>query len=146
MKLLILSTIVSVLTGCGSENHKSKVYRRKIEFYKPKKLKILYEEPEETPLEKYYKVHLIETDIAKIELNTERLRKMNADTKKWIVLSLQEIKKARAELARRKAEIAKIVKQDQLLKEMRQELKEIEIRIEQVKKKRQEERERRLRS
>jgi len=146
MKSLILLTIVLVLTGCGSENNKPKVYRRKIEFHKPEKLKVLYTEPEETPLEKYYKVHLIDTDIAKIELNTERLRKMNADTKKWILLAFQEIKKARVELARRKAEIAKIKKQNQLLMEMRQELKEIKIRIEQVKKKRQEERERRLRS
>ncbi|MCK4982823.1 MAG: hypothetical protein KAS17_07855 [Victivallaceae bacterium] len=146
MRLLILSTIVLALTGCGSEKHKPKVYRKKIELYKPKKLKVLYAEPEETPLEKYYKVHLIETDIAKIELNTERLRKINADTKKWIMLALREIKEARAELTRRKTEIAKIKRQNQLLKEMRQELKKINIRIEKLKKKRQEERERRLRS
>jgi len=146
MKLLILSTIVLALTGCGSENHKSKIYRRKIEFHKPKKLKVLYAEPEETPLEKYYKVHLIDADIAKVELNTYRLIKMNADTQRWIVLALQEIKKAQMELARRKAEIAKTQKQLQKIKEMRKELKKIEVRIEKEKKKRQEEKEKRLRS
>ena len=146
MKLLILSTIVLALTGCGSGNQKSKVYRRKIEFYKPKKLKILYKQPEETPLEKYYKTHLIETDIAEIELNTYKLIKLNKDTKKWIVLALQEIKNAKVELARRKAEIAKIKKQNQQLEEMKQDIKEIRIRIEKVKEKRQEEKERRLRS
>ena len=146
MKLLILSTIFLALTGCVSEDNQPKVYRSEIEFYQPEKLKVLYAEPEETPLEKYYKVHLIDTDIAEIELNTYRLSKMNADTKKWILLALQEIKKARVELARRKAEIAKIKKQNQQLEEMKQDLKEIRIRIEKVKKKRQEEKERRLRS
>ena len=146
MKLLILSTIVLALTGCGSEKHKAKVYKKMIELYKPQKLKVLYSQPKESLLEKYYKVHLIETDIAKIELNTERFRKMNADTKKWIMLALREIKEARAELARRKTEIAKIHKQSQLLMKMRRELEEINIRIEKIKKKRQEEKEKRLRS
>jgi hypothetical protein len=146
MKLLILSIIVLALTGCVSENHEPKVYRSKIEFHKPEKLKILYAEPEETPLEKYYKVHLIDTDIAEIELNTERLRKVNADTETWILLAMREIKKAQAELARRKAEIAKTQKQLQRILEIKKELEQIEIRIEKVKKKRQEEKEKRLRS
>ena len=146
MKLLILSAIFLALTGCVSEDNKPKVYRNKIEFYQPEKLKVLYAEPEETPLEKYYKVHLIDTDIAEIELNTYRLSKMNADTKKWILLALQEIKKARVELARRKAEIAKTKKQLQKIKEMKKELNEIEIRIETTKKKLKEEREKRLRN
>jgi len=119
MRLLILSIIVLVFTGCDSEDHKSKVYRSKIKFHKPEKLEVLYAEPEETPLEKYYKVHLIDADIAEIELNTERIRKMNADTKKWIMLALQEIKEARVELARRKTEIANIHKQSHLLIKMR---------------------------
>ena len=146
MKLLILSTIVLALTGCVSENNQPKVYRSEIEFYQPEKLKVLYAEPEETPLEKYYKVHLIDTDIAEIELNTYRLSKMNADTKKWILLALQEIKKARVELARRKAEIAKTQKQLQKIKEMQKELEKIEIRIEKAKKKQQEEKEKRQRN
>jgi len=145
MKLLILSTIVLALTGCVSENNQPKVYRNEIEFYQPEKLKVLYAEPEETPLEKYYKVHLIDTDIAEIEINTYMLSKMNADTQRWIVLALQEIKKARAELTRRKAEIAERKKQLKKIKEMRKELKEIEIRIEKANKKRQAEKEKRRR-
>ncbi len=144
--LLALFMIIFALTGCVSEDHKPKVYRTKIEFYQPKKLKVLYAEPEGTPLEEYYKVNSIDTDIAEIELNTYMLSKMNADTKKWILLALQEIKKARAELARRKAEIAKIKKQLQQVKEMRKELKKIDVRIEKIKKKRKKEREKRLRN
>ncbi len=144
--LLALFMIICALSGCVSKDRKPKEYSTKIEFYQPEKLKVLYAEPEETPLEKYYKVHLIDTDIARIELNTYRLSKMNADTQKWILLALREIKKARAELTRRKAEIAKTQKQLQKIKNMRQELKQIEIRIEKAKKKRQEEKEKRLRS
>ncbi len=141
-----LFVIIFTLTGCVSEDYKPKVYRNKIEFYQPEKLKVLYAEPEETPLEKYYKVHVIDTDIAEIELNTYSLSKMNADTQKWILLALREIKKARAELARRKAEIAKTKKQLQKIKEMKKELKEIDVRIEKLKKKRKKEREKRLRN
>ena len=136
-----------VLTGCISKSHKPKVYRRKIEFYKPEKLKVLYSMPKEENLpEECYKINFPDTAIAKMMLNTHKLRKINANTQKWILLARREIKKARAELARRKSEIAKIHKQNQLLKKMRRELKEIDIRIKKLKKKRQEEKERRLRS
>jgi hypothetical protein len=145
-KTLVLFMMILALTGCVSKDHKPKVYRTKIEFYQPEKLKVLYAEPEETPLEEYYKVNSIDADIAKIELNTYRLSKMNADTQRWIVLALQELKKARAELARRKAEIAKTQKQLQKIKEMRKELKQIEIRIEKEKKKQQKEKEKHLKS
>jgi hypothetical protein len=146
-KSLLLLMIILALTGCVSKAHKPKVYRRKIEFYKPKKLKVLYAAPEEENLpEECYKINFPDTAIAEMMLNTHKLRKINANTQKWILLARREIKKAHAELARRKAEIAKIQKQLQKIKEMRKELKQIEIRIEKAKKKRQEEKERRLRS
>jgi len=147
MKLLILATIFLALTGCVSKDNKPKVYRTKIEFYKPEKLKVLYSMPEEKNLpEECYKINFPDTAIAKMMLNTHKLRKINANTKKMILHARREIKKGEAELARRKDEIAKTKKQIQKIKDMRQELKEIEVHIEKVKKKRQEEKERRLRS
>ena len=146
-KPLLLFMMILALTGCVSENHKPKVYRTNIEFYKPEKLKVLYSMPEEEELpEECYKINFPDTAIAEMMLNTHKLRKINANTQKWILLARREIKKARVALARRKAEIIKTRKQLQKIKEMRKELKEIEIRIEKTKKKRQEEREKRLRS
>ena len=137
MKILILFTMILALTGCVSEDRKPKVYRTKIEFYQPEKLKVLYAMPEEEELpEECYKINFPDIEIAEIELNTYMLQKMNEDTKKWIVVALQEIKKAQAELARRKAEMAERKKQNQLIKEMKKELKEIDARIEKIKLKR----------
>ena len=137
MKILILFTMILALTGCVSEDRKPKVYRTKIEFYQPEKLKVLYAMPEEEELpEECYKVNSPDIEFAEMELNTVMLRKMNEDTKKWIVVALQELKKARAELVKRKAEMAKNEKQRQLIKEMKNELKEFNTRIEKIKRKR----------
>ena len=124
--------MILALTGCVSEDRKPKVYRSKIEFYQPEKLKVLYAMPEEKELpEECYKINFPDIEIAEIELNTYMLQKMNEDTKKWIVVALQELKKARAELVKRKAEMSEKKKQNQLIKEMKKELKEIDARIEQ---------------
>ena len=132
MKILILFTMILALTGCVSEDRKPKVYRTKIEFYQPEKLKVLYAMPEEEELpEECYKVNSPDIEFAEMELNTVMLRKMNEDTKKWIVVALQELKKARAELVKRKAEMSEKKKQNQLIKEMKKELKEIDARIKQ---------------
>ncbi|MCK4981515.1 MAG: hypothetical protein KAS17_01260 [Victivallaceae bacterium] len=137
MKILILFTMLIALSGCISEKHQPKVYRTNIEFYKPEKLKVLYSMPEEEELpEECYKINFPDIEFAEMELNTQMLRKMNEDTKKWIVVALQEIKKAQAELARRKAKMTEKKKQNQLIKEMKKELKEIDARIEKIKLKR----------
>ncbi|MDD5727231.1 MAG: hypothetical protein PHV59_01585, partial [Victivallales bacterium] len=64
MRSLILFTILVGLGGCASEDHEPKVYRHEITFHQPEKLKVLYAEPEENAVEKYYRVYLIDTDIA----------------------------------------------------------------------------------
>lgn len=120
------------LTGCISEKHQPKVYRTNIEFYKPEKLKVLYSMPEEEELpEECYKINFPDIEIAEMELNTQMLRRMNDDTKKWIVIALQKIKSGQAELDKRKAKMSEKKKQNQLIKEMKKELKEIDNRIEQ---------------
>lgn len=136
MKILILFTMLLALTGCVAEDRKPKVYRSKIEFYQPEKLKVLYAMPEEDELpEECYKINFPDIEFAEMELNAQMLRKMNEDTKKWFVVALQELKKARAELVKRKAEMSEKKKQNQLIKEMKKELKEIDDRIEQKLKK-----------
>jgi len=132
MKILILFTVILALTGCVSEDRKPKVYRHKIEFYKPEKLKVLYAMPEEEELpEECYKINFPDIEFAEMELNTQMLRRMNEDTKKWIIVALQKIKSGQAELARRKAKMSEKQKQNQLIKEMKKELKEIDDRLEQ---------------
>ena len=132
MKILILFTVILALTGCVSEDRKPKVYRSKIEFYQPEKLKVLYAMPEEEELpEECYKINFPDLEIAEMELNTQMLRKMNEDTKKWIVIALQKIKSGQAELDRRKAKMSEKKKQNQLIKEIKKELKEIDGRLEQ---------------
>ena len=132
MKILLLFIMLSVLTGCVSDQDKPKVYRTKIEFYKPEKLKVLYSMPEEEELpEECCKINFPDIEFAEMELNTQILRKMNEDTKKWIVIAWQEIKRGQAELDRRKSRMSEREKQCQQIKEMKKELKQITTRIEQ---------------
>lgn len=132
MKLLILSVILSALTGCISENHKPKTYISKIEFYKPKKMKVLYEMPKEENLpEECYKSNCPDIEIAKKELMLQALRRTNKDAKLWIAIAENNIKKAREFLAREKARMLEREKQDKQIKNMLKELKEIDARIKQ---------------
>jgi transketolase len=132
MKILLLFIMLSVLTGCVSDHDKPKVYRTKIEFYKPEKLKVLYSIPEEEELpEECYKINFPDIELAEMELNTQMLRKMNEDTKQWIAIAWQKIKQGQAELARRKSRMAERKKQKQLIEEMKKELKKITTRLEQ---------------
>jgi transketolase len=132
MKILLLFITLSALTGCVSDQDKPKVYRTKIEFYKPEKLKVLYSMPEEEDLpEECYKINFPDIEFAEMELNTQMLRKMNEDTKKWIAIAWQKIKQGQAELARRKSRMAERKKQKQLIEEMKKELKQITARLEQ---------------
>jgi len=132
MKTLILFTVLLALTACVSDKNKAKVYRHKIEFYKPEKLKVLYSMPEKEKLpEECHKINFPDIELAEMELNTQMLHKINQDTKKWIVIALQKIKIGQAELDKRKAKMSERKKQYQLIKEMKKELKEITSRLEQ---------------
>ena len=135
MKILILFTVILTLTSCISENHKPKVYRHKIEFYQPEKLKVLYSEPEESEFEKYYRIHPIETDFAEIALETHRMHKMNADIEKFIKDAKERLKKFQEFAVRKRAEISEREKQYQQIKEMQNELKKIDSRLKQKHKK-----------
>ncbi|MFA6716785.1 MAG: hypothetical protein WC082_07875 [Victivallales bacterium] len=135
MKALILFTVVLALTGCVSEEHKPKVYRHKIEFYQPEKLKVLYSEPEESEFEKYYRSHPIETDIAEINLETHRMRKVTAHMEKFLKEAEERLKKFQEFAARKKAEIAEREKYRQQMEEMKKELKQIDADLEQKRKK-----------
>lgn len=130
MKILLLFIILSVLTGCVSDQNKPKVYRTKIEFYKPEKLKVLYSMPEDEELpEECYKINFPDIEFAEMELNTQMLRKMNEDTKKWIAIARQKIKQGQAELDRRKSRMAERKKHKQLIEEMKKELKKINTQL-----------------
>ena len=135
MKILFLCIMLSALTGCISEEDKPKVYRHKIEFYQPEKLKVLYSEPEESKFEKYYRVHPIETDLAEIALETHRMRKMNADIEKFFKDAKERLKKFQEFAVRKRAEISERAKQYQQIKEMQNELKKIDSRLKQKHKK-----------
>ncbi|MFA6716475.1 MAG: hypothetical protein WC082_06290 [Victivallales bacterium] len=135
MRSLSLLTIIWVLAGCVSEDQEPKVYRHEIKFHQPEKLKVLYSEPEESDLEKYYKVHLIETDIAEAELETNRLREMNAYMEKFLKNAQERLKKFQEFAVRKKVEISEREKQRQQMEEMKKELKQIDSRLKQQRKK-----------
>jgi len=137
MRILILFIMIAVLTGCVSEKNKPKVYRRKIEFYKPEKLKVLYSMPEEKKLpEECYKINFPDTQIAKIELDTQKLRNFNEHIKEVTKAAKEKLKIFQAFSVQKKAEISERKNQRQLIKEMKNELKEFNTRIEKIKLKR----------
>ena len=130
MRILILFIMIAVLTGCVSEKNKVKVYRRKIEFYQPEKLKVLYSMPEEKKLpEECYKINFPDTQIAKIELGTQKLRNFNEHIKEVTKTAKEKLKIFQGFLVQKKTEISKREKQCQLIKEMEKEIKEINDRI-----------------
>jgi len=137
MRILILFIMIAVLTGCVSEKNKVKVYRRKIEFYQPEKLKVLYSMPEEKKLpEECYKINFPDTQIAKIELDTQKLRNFNEHIKKVTKAAKEKLKIFQEFSVQKKSEISKRKKQRQLIKEMKNELKEFNTCIENIKLKR----------
>jgi hypothetical protein len=130
MKILILLTMLLALTGCVSDQNKPKVYSRKIEFYKPEKLKVLYSMPKEKELpEEYYKTNFLDTKIAKLELETQKIRNFNKLAKASVKVAKEKLKIFQGFLAQKEAEISKREKQCQQIKEMEKELKAINKRI-----------------
>jgi len=132
MKILILLITLAALTGCVSEKNQSKVYRRKIEFYQPEKLKVLYSMPKGKKLpEECYKINFPDAQIAKIELDTQKLRNFNEHIKEVTKVAKEKLKIFQEFLAQKKAEISEQEKQCQQIKEMEKEIKGINSRLEQ---------------
>ena len=130
MRILLLFTMLLALTGCVSDQSKPKVYRRKIEFYQPEKLKVLYSMPEEKKLpEECYNINFQDTQIAKIALETQKIRNFNEHIKKVTKAAKEKLKIFQKFSAQKKAEISERESQRQLIKEMEKELKEMNKRI-----------------
>ncbi|MDD5728515.1 MAG: hypothetical protein PHV59_08135, partial [Victivallales bacterium] len=82
-------------------------------------------------VEKYYRVYLIDTDIAEIELEIHRLRKMNAYIEKFLTGAKGKVKEFQEFTVRQKAELAESGEQGQQIEEVKKELKEIDFRLKQ---------------
>ena len=134
MKILILFAMLLALTGCVSEKNKPKTYRTKIEFYKPEKMKVLYSMPEEKELpEECYKINFPDTIIAKVKLQSQKLRNLNKLMKQDADTAKGKLKIFEGFLAEKKAEISERAKQYQQIKEMEKELKEISTQLKTIK-------------
>ncbi len=125
MRYLMFFMTLLTLTGCISEDHKSKVYTNKIEFFQPKVQKILYAGTERKKLPyEYYKINFPDTEIAENKLNIHILRRLNKHNKAFIPVAQKELKMVQEFTADLKVEISEIDNQHKQLEELKKQIKE----------------------
>ena len=132
MRFLIFVLVLFVLTGCNTKNQK--VYRNKISFYQPEKLKVLYAAPKQKKLpKKCYKINFPDADIAEQSLQLETIRRLNAHNKAFLPKAQKELKEFQKFIADLKTRISERNKQYKQLKELEKQIEESNQRIEQIK-------------
>jgi len=131
-KILVFFAILLTITGCNTKNQK--VYRNKISFSQPEKLKVLYAAPEQEKLpQECYKINFPDADIAEQSLQLETIRRLNAHNKAFLPKAQKELKEFQKFIANLKLKISERNKQYKRIKELEKQINESKQKIEQIK-------------
>jgi len=132
MRFLMLVLMLFVLTGCNTKNQK--VYKNKISFHQPEKMKVLYAAPKEKKLpQECYKINFPDADIAEQNLQLQTLRRLNAHNRDFLPKAQKELKEFQKFLADLKVKISDRNKQYKQLKELEKQINESKQKIEKIK-------------
>jgi len=133
MRFLLLFVSILALNGCAT-NQNPKVYRNKISFYQPEKLKVLYAAPKQEKLPREcYKINFPDADIAEQSLQLETLRRLYEHNKAFLPKARKELKEFQKFIADLKVRISDRNKLYKQLKELEKKLEESKQKIEKIK-------------